>query len=201
MKVGIAQAFEFTQNLKMSDDFTTAVSAVIPVIILAAVLEASVYYKRMWEASEKGDIALAATIQDVRAHLEGGEKVPVELARRYRDAEVEGLEAWVHGAIAVVWFSIVSLLSIVEVVDLYLLALDAEHRDYPHAVLMNLGVIGLGFALLVVLPAAARIAEMWAQKRDLWKKWDEQRLTVAEHRSLLARAEENDVSSSSTADG
>jgi hypothetical protein len=190
--VGSSLAVDLTQNLKMSDSFTTAVTAVIPVIILSAVLEANVYAKRGLEAVKRDADALAAVDQEAAEYLARGEEVPIDVARRYKAASADGLRTRAYGWISAVWVITITLLSCVELADLYVLAQDIEDKDLPGLVLVNLGVVFLGFCLLILLPVAARATEVMIEEYLAERESSSPRLTAVQARALLARVNDEE---------
>jgi hypothetical protein len=167
----------------MTGEFTQVVASVIPVIILAAVLEANVYSARAHDAFEREAQALNDLRRDLLAYFRRGESPPIALARQYRDA-IRGSAQPVYWGLTALWGLVVLLLSITEVMNLLVLASEEKERWQWLAVL-NLVVIGLGFVLLVLLPVFTRLRVSGHALRG-WR--------IGLHLSALRRASDNDAS-------
>ncbi|MEV4043129.1 hypothetical protein [Streptomyces sp. NPDC049744] len=186
MTLGLSTA-SLMQDLRMTAEFTTAVSAVIPVIILAAVLEGNVYGRRVAEAFAQDTTRWAAIEQEVGKYVNHRREVPVGLALRYKDALDSSRPTKAYGLIMMGWTVIVSGLSGIELIDLYFLARDAEDTAHPALVLANLIVIFLGFLLLIVLPFLAQAAAIFIEQAEDASS-PTARLTRAQRRAVLEQA-------------
>ncbi|MFF8431687.1 hypothetical protein ACF07Y_42470 [Streptomyces sp. NPDC016566] len=139
----------------MTSEFTQVAASVIPVIILAAVLEANVYSSRAHDAFESEAQAFGALQRDLVSYYQRGDKPPVALAQQYRDA-VRASAQPRYWSLTATWTLVVLLLSFTELLDLSVLGSLKQER-WQWLAQVNLWAIGLGFVLLVFLPIYMRL--------------------------------------------
>ncbi|MFF9861111.1 hypothetical protein [Streptomyces tendae] len=170
----------------MTSGFTQAVVAVIPVIILAAVIEGNAYVKQALDIMMRERQEQANVRAEVLACFRRGEEPPVALAQRY--CQVMGTDAKEaiqgHWMAAAAWTLVVLQLSATEVLDLSLLMTEQEER-MPILAYWNLTSIGIGFLLLVCMPLLTRMLTLEPDRT--WSEWTDEMTRV-----VLRRAAETE---------
>ncbi|MEV4043128.1 hypothetical protein [Streptomyces sp. NPDC049744] len=170
----------------MTSDFTQAVVAVIPVIILAAVIEGNAYAKQALDILMRERQEQANVRAELLTCFQRGEEPPVALAQRYCQVMATNSKEAMRGhwTAAALWTFVVLQLSVTEVMDLTTLMTEEEER-MPALAYWNMMSIGMGFLLLIGMPLLTRLLTLETDRTV--REWTSEMTAI-----VLRRASETD---------
>ncbi|MFG2739456.1 hypothetical protein ACGFY0_05240 [Streptomyces chartreusis] len=177
----------------LSDAFIQAVTAIIPVIILAAVLEIQHHLQQLLDVSRREDHTRADLRSQILASTGRGEELPSGLARQYQSLPPASRRAWMHTGTAAIWVSLGTLLVVLETLDLFILSVDAERSTLVFLIPANVFGITAGLIMVLVFPSYVKLKEEARFEADEAERWREQGWTDDLERQVRERATQLDT--------